>query len=76
MTPYLQFSDQAIGALMMALQKSIFEQSDIVPMLRELDLVTDSEGKLTVVNPPVVKADLEALAEKLQQETQEEENNA
>ena len=29
----LQLSDQAVGALMMALQKSLMEQSDIVPVI-------------------------------------------
>ena len=31
----MQFSDQALGAVMMALQKSLMEQSDIVPVLKE-----------------------------------------
>ena len=29
-------SDQALGALMMALQKSLMEQSDIIPVLKGL----------------------------------------
>ena len=37
----MNLSNQAVGALMMALQKSLFEQSDIVPMLQEMDFVTD-----------------------------------
>ena len=31
-------SDQALGALMMALQKSLLEQSDIVPVLKGFKL--------------------------------------
>jgi hypothetical protein len=30
----MNLSDQALGALMMALQKSLMEQSDIVPVLQ------------------------------------------
>ena len=33
----MRLSDQALGAIMMALQKSLLEQSDIVPVLREMD---------------------------------------
>ena len=32
----MKLSNQAIGALMMALQKSLMEQSDIVPLLAEM----------------------------------------
>lgn len=34
----MHLSDQAMGALMMALQKSLLEQSDIVPVLKGLSL--------------------------------------
>lgn len=49
----MQLSDQAIGAIMMALQKSLLEQSDIVPVLREFNLLETPDG-LVVTNPPVV----------------------
>ena len=52
----MQFSDQAIGALMMALQKSLMEQSDIVPVLKQF-LLVNSESGLVVTNPPVVSMD-------------------
>ena len=42
---------------MMALQKSLLEQSDIVPVLRDFKFKTDKNGELTVSNPPVVKFD-------------------
>lgn len=51
----LHFSDQAIGAVMMALQKSLLEQSDIVPTLRDMKLRTSEQG-LVVLNPTIVKA--------------------
>jgi|TARA_R110000824_G_scaffold85124_1_gene211849 hypothetical protein len=50
----LQLSDQAVGALMMALQKSLMEQSDIVPVIKAFKL-RDSEAGLMVMNPPTVK---------------------
>jgi hypothetical protein len=50
----LQLSDQAVGALMMALQRSLMEQSDIVPVIKGFRL-KDSEAGLMVMNPPLVK---------------------
>jgi hypothetical protein len=50
-----QLSDQAVGALMMALQKSLLEQSDIVPVLKEFQIQVDDSNQLVVMNPPVVK---------------------
>tara|TARA_R110000824_G_scaffold331078_1_gene517843 strand:+ start:20216 stop:20428 length:213 start_codon:yes stop_codon:yes gene_type:complete len=54
----MKLSNQAIGALMMALQKSLMEQSDIVPLLQEMNLQVDPEDQshtvLVVTNPPVV----------------------
>jgi len=54
-----KLSDQALGAIMMALQKSLMEQSDIVPVLKSFELSpTDgAEEELLVTNPPTVKAD-------------------
>ena len=49
-------SSQAIGALMMALQKSLLEQSDIVPVLEGFEIQIDDANQLVVMNPPVVKA--------------------
>ena len=51
-----KFSDQAIGALMMALQKSLLEQTDIVPVIKNFDVQIDDTNHLVVVNPPTVKA--------------------
>jgi len=45
-------SDQALGAVMLALQKSLMEQSDIVPVLKGMDFEVDDSGELVVVNPP------------------------
>ena len=50
----VNMSDQAVGAVMMALQKSLMEQSDIVPVLKEFRFRTSDQG-LVVMNPPLVK---------------------
>ena len=52
----MKLSDQALGALMMALQKSLLEQSDIVPVLQGFDFVDTEVTRPTFVetNPSVV----------------------
>ena len=54
----MKLSNQAVGALMMALQKSLMEQSDIVPVLTEMNFQVSpddtSQSTLVVTNPPVV----------------------
>lgn len=47
-------SNQAIGAVMMALQKSLMEQSDIVPVLQGFEIQVDDSNQLVVMNPPTV----------------------
>ena len=47
-------SDQALGEVMMALQNSLMNQTDIVPVLKEMKF-TDLNGELVVLNPPIVK---------------------
>ena len=56
----MKLSKQAMGSLMMALQKSLLEQSDITETLEKMDFVpaSDEEGgdaELYVKNPPIVK---------------------
>jgi hypothetical protein len=54
----MKMSDQAVGAVMMALQKSLMEQSDIVPVIKGFDFVLsgeDEEKELFIKNPPLVK---------------------
>jgi|ETNmetMinimDraft_9_1059917.scaffolds.fasta_scaffold625960_2 hypothetical protein len=58
----MKLSDQAIGALMTALQKSLLEQTDIVPVLKSMEFQKTENtkrwgtkgGELAVANPPVV----------------------
>ena len=57
----MKLSNQAMGALMLALQKCLLEQSDITEILKDFDFVTggDSQDELFVLNPPTVKVDEE-----------------
>jgi len=50
----MHLSNQAIGAVMMALQKSLMEQSDIVPVFQEFVFKETEEG-LIVENPPILE---------------------
>ena len=58
----MKLSNQAMGALMMALQKSLLEQTDIVPVLRDMEFEKTADtkrwgtksGELQVKNPPTV----------------------
>ena len=53
----MKLSDQAMGAVMMALQKSLLEESDIVPVLKNFNFVVqgESQDQLVVTNPPTFK---------------------
>jgi hypothetical protein len=46
----MQLSDQALGAIMMALQESLLNQLDIVPILKSFKLQETKDG-LRVINP-------------------------
>jgi len=63
----MKLTNQALGALMMALQKSLMEQSDIVPLLQDMNFQMDpadqSQSTLVVTNPPVVSLDDVTLKE-------------
>jgi len=50
----LKLSNQALGAVMMALQESLLNEMDIVPILKGFDLVNTEDG-LLVTNPPTVR---------------------
>ena len=50
----MKLSDQALGAIMMALQESLLNELDIVPILRGFELTETTEG-LVVKNPPTVR---------------------
>lgn len=48
----MKLSEQAVGSLMMALQKCLMEQTDIVPILGEMNFEVSNGGDLVVENPP------------------------
>mgnify|MGYP003147158434 CR=1 FL=1 len=50
----MKLSNQALGAIMMALQESLLNQLDIVPILKGFDLAESTDG-LVVTNPPTVR---------------------
>tara|TARA_B100000927_G_scaffold291248_2_gene292556 strand:+ start:1126 stop:1332 length:207 start_codon:yes stop_codon:yes gene_type:complete len=51
----MKLSNQALGAIMMALQKSLLEQSDIVPTLKNFVFESGEADELTIRNPPTFK---------------------
>ena len=59
----MKLSDQAIAAVMMALQKSLLEQTDIVPVLKSFQFNKTSDtkrwgtksGELEVANVPTIQ---------------------
>tara|TARA_S200000501_G_C20534147_1_gene617058 strand:+ start:48 stop:257 length:210 start_codon:yes stop_codon:yes gene_type:complete len=55
----LNLSDQALGAIMMALQNSLLNQTDIVPVLKGLKLVNHPDEGLIVTNPPILRTEKE-----------------
>ncbi len=56
----MRLSSQAMSAIMLALQKSLLEQTDIVPVLESFEFAKDENtkrwgtknGELVVTNPP------------------------
>ena len=48
----MKLSDQALSCIMVTLQKSLMEQSDIVPVLKGLEFISDPNEELVVTNPP------------------------
>ena len=59
----MKLSNQAMGAIMMALQKSLLEQTDIIPVLNSFEFSKapgtkrwgSKTGELVVLNPPSFK---------------------
>tara|TARA_R110000824_G_scaffold115732_5_gene266896 strand:+ start:2198 stop:2377 length:180 start_codon:yes stop_codon:yes gene_type:complete len=57
----MKLSNQALGAIMLALQKALMEQSDITEVLKGFDFLIHgpSQSELIVANPPIVELDQE-----------------
>ena len=58
----MKLSNQALGAIMMALQESLMNQTDLVPILQGFELQSGDEG-LVVMNPPTVRLDNTQISE-------------
>ena len=54
----MKFSDQAIGALLVTLQKCLSEQSDITELLTDWNMEV-KEDQIFVLNPPTFKVETE-----------------
>lgn len=63
----MKLSNQGMGTLMMCLQKSLLEQSDIVPMLQELNFELDGD-EIVCINPPIVELNNIDMDEDLSEE--------
>ena len=50
----MHLSNQALGAIMMALQESLLNELDIVPILKGFELEESDDG-LVLRNPPTVR---------------------
>ena len=50
----MKLSNQAIGALLLTLQKCLSEQIDITDLLSDWNLEVDTQGEIIVTNPPTV----------------------
>lgn len=60
----MKLSNQALGAIMLALQNSLMSQTDIVPVLKTFDLMMDENEEVIILNPPVLDtANMPAAAE-------------
>lgn len=51
----VKLSDQFIGSIMMAFQKCLAEEKDMMDLLREFNVYVDPDKEVFVENPPVVK---------------------
>ena len=65
----MKLSNQAMGAIMMALQKSLLEQSDIVPTLKQFNFECNEKEELVVRNPPNFKIDEETFSPEVETTT-------
>tara|TARA_B100000902_G_C26997731_1_gene758311 strand:- start:247 stop:450 length:204 start_codon:yes stop_codon:yes gene_type:complete len=50
----MKLSDQALGAIMLALQNSLMNQTDIVPTLKNFNLMLGENEEIIILNPPTL----------------------
>ena len=56
----MHLSNQALGAIMLALQESLMTQTDIVPILKNFELENNDTEGLIVKNPPTIRVSNDA----------------
>ncbi len=56
-TEKLKLSNQALGTLMMSLQKGLMEQIDITEILKDLNFYVSVDNEIVCYNPPVLEYD-------------------
>jgi hypothetical protein len=56
----MHLSNQALGAIMLALQESLMTQTDIVPILKNFELEHNDIEGLIVKNPPTIRVSNDA----------------
>ena len=61
----MKLSNQAVGAIMMALQKGIMDQEDITGLLRDFELSVNKDSEVMVVNPPTLSLEEKQWAQKI-----------
>ena len=71
----MQLSNQAVGAIMLALINAIKDQSDCTTILQGFVLVETDDG-LVVENPPIIEINENMLEESTDEEIIPEENDA
>ena len=67
----MKLSDQALGSMMLALQKGLMEQMDVTELLREFTFTLSDEEELVILNPPVINVGEFAEASEEQVEASE-----
>ena len=72
----MKLSNQAMGALMMALQKALMEQSDVTGLLQQFNFVVDENEQLVVETPPVLRFANEETEDRIMPREEEPYGNA
>ena len=67
----MKLSDQALGSMMLALQKGLMEQMDVTELLREFTFTLSDEEELVILNPPVINVGEFVEASEEQEEASE-----
>ena len=50
----MKFSNQALGTMLVTLQKCLMEETDIMDLMKDWD-VEEKDGELFIVNPPIIE---------------------